>query len=353
LRFQSYEHGGNIYDYNRKLIDFSSNINPLGPPSWIEEIITRVDLSVYPDIRYRKLRSSIAGYLGCSPESVIVGNGITELIFLFVRAFKVKRPLIPSPTFCEYERAVILHGGKPKFLKIREEENFKLNVYEVIEKIPLVDALFLCNPNNPTGGIINKRELSLIVDAAKSLDIPVFVDEAFIEFVMDEKNYTAIDLIEKYDKLFVVRAITKFFALPGLRLGYGIAQATTINRLESYKEPWSVNSIAVEVGSRIFEDKKYIEESKIKVNELRENFMKALSHVNFLKVFPSSTNFILVKLLKDTSSEIKNRLLDRGFLIRDASNFRYLNKKFIRLAVRGEKENVLIVGAIRDILGGG
>lgn len=349
MRDKRYEHGGNIYDYAKELIDFSSNINPLGPPIWVEKIIDKIDLSRYPDVKYRELRESIGRYVNYPMEYILPGNGLAELIFLFVRAYRIKKPLIVSPTFTEYERAVYLNGGKPRFLKLREDDLFKLNIYEVIDRIADVDGIFICNPNNPTGTVLKLDELRMIIETAKLFNIPVFVDEAFIEFIPDERSYSALSLIDRFDNLIVARAITKFFALPGVRLGYIVSQPVITEKLWYYKEPWSVNSIADEIGKRIFEDKGYIKKSKETVTDLREDFISELSKIDEIKVFPSTCNFILVKLKKLNSAIVKTKLLEKGFLIRDASNFRYLNKKFIRLAVRKKEENTKLIEALKQI----
>ncbi len=350
MRDKRYEHGGNIYDYDRGLIDFSSNINPLGPPTWLREIIDKVDLSTYPDIHYRELRESIGRYVNYPMEYIIPGNGLIELIFLFVRAFRIRKPLIVSPTFMEYERAVLLNGGKPRFLRLRDDDSFKVNIYEVMNRIPDVDGIFICNPNNPTGTALRVDELRAIIETAKLFNIPVFVDEAFIEFMLDEKDHSALSLVDNFENLIVARAITKFFALPGIRLGYIVSQPSVIEKLWHYKEPWSVNSIAVEIGKHIFEDKDYIEKSKETISNLREEFIRELSKIDKIEVFPSTCNFILLKLKKLNSAILKTKLIERGFLIRDASTFRYLNKKFIRLAVRKKEENIKLVETLSQIL---
>lgn len=346
-----YEHGGNVYDYQGNVIDFSSNINPFGPPEWIWETIKEVDLSRYPDIRYRRLREAIAEYVGYGKENIIVGNGAAELIHLFVRAFKLKKPLIPAPSFLEYERAVKLNGGEPVYLRLEEEEGFKVNFAKVLSKIEEADGLILGNPNNPTGQGIIREEIGILLKKAELMDIPVLIDEAFIEFMKDYKKYEALPLVKKHDKLFVVRAVTKFFGMPGIRLGYGIGSPSLIQKLEEYKEPWTVNAFAEAVGRWFFKDREYIEKTREYVNAEIEHMLFSLRTIDYLVAFDTKVNFILLKLKAGTVDEVKEKLLKKGILIRDASNFRYLDKRFFRVAVKKREDNLQLIEALRGLFG--
>lgn len=344
-----YEHGGNIYDYEEEIIDFSSNINPLGAPKWIFNIIKKVDLTKYPDIKYRKLKEAISKYVGYSQENIIIGNGATELIHLFVRAFQLKRPLIPSPAFLEYERAYYINGGKPIYFRLEEDYGFKINFLKLLLQMEKADSLIIGNPNNPTGQGITKEEIEVILKKSEALNIPVIIDEAFIEFMKGYKNYEALPLIKRYDKLFVVRAATKFFGMPGLRLGYGIGSPSLIQKLEKYKEPWTVNAFADAVGREIFKDKAYIEKTREYVNKEIEYMLYTLREIDYLVAFDTKVNFILLKLKAGRVKNLKQILLKKGILIRDASNFRYLDKSFFRVAIKRHEDNEKLIQALKEI----
>lgn len=344
-----YEHGGNIYDYEEEIIDFSSNINPLGTPKWIFNIIKKVDLTKYPDIKYRKLKEAISNYVGYSQENIIIGNGATELIHLFVRAFKLKRPLIPSPAFLEYERADYINGGKPIYFRLEEGYGFKINFLKLLLQMEKADSLIIGNPNNPTGQAITKEEIEEILKKSETLNIPVIIDEAFIEFMKGYKNYEALTLIKRYDKLFVVRAATKFFGMPGLRLGYGIGSPSLIQKLEKYKEPWTVNAFADAVGREIFKDEAYIEKTREYVNKEIEYMLYTLREIDYLVAFDTKVNFILLKLKAKKVKGFKQILLKKGILIRDASNFRYLDKSFFRVAIKRREDNEKLIQALKEI----
>jgi len=346
----SYEHGGNIYDYGRNLIDFSSNINPLGVPKCVFNLVNQVDLTKYPDIKYRELKEAIAQYVGCVEENIIVGNGAAELIHLFVRALKVKKPLIPSPSFLEYERAARLNDGAPIYFRLEESNDFELNLVELITKLAYADSLILGNPNNPTGQAIAVDEVEKLIKAADALNIPVMIDEAFIEFMEEHEKYESVLLSENYDNLFVVRAATKFFGMPGLRLGYGIGSPELIRKLESYKEPWTVNAFADLVGREIFKEISYIERSRSYINNEINYMLDALKKVEQLVTFSTKVNFILLKSKFTEVALLKEYLLKSDILIRDASNFRYLNSKFFRVAVKRHEENEKLVRALNNFL---
>ncbi|MBP2071257.1 threonine-phosphate decarboxylase CobD [Thermoanaerobacterium butyriciformans] len=345
-----YEHGGNIYIYDKDVIDFSSNINPLGFPECIKDSIDIVALTKYPDINYTQLKNSISKYTGLKSENIIVGNGASELIYLFVRALSLKRPLIPSPAFLEYERAVTLSGGNPFYYRIPEENGYVIDADEISNRFKEVDSVIIGNPNNPTGKAINRKDVEYIVKEAKKLDLPVMIDEAFIEFICDYEKYQSLDLINYYDNLFVVRAATKFFGLPGLRLGYGFGSEDLIKRLEAYKEPWTVNAFADAVGRRIFDDIKFMENTRKYIKEEIDYLTNELKKIDELVVFHTQVNFMLLKLKNLSVNDLKEELLKRGILIRDASNFRYLDDRYFRVAVKSHRDNVKLVEAAKEVL---
>ncbi|MGB9679158.1 MAG: pyridoxal phosphate-dependent aminotransferase [Thermoanaerobacteraceae bacterium] len=340
---QEYEHGGNIYDYNMTLLDFSSNINPLGAPSGIFEYLKEIDLQKYPDIKYRNLKKSISKYIGSETDNIIVGNGAAELIHLFVRAFNIKKPLIPSPSFLEYERAVRINGGEPIYFKLEEEESFKLNFARLFIQIEEADGLILGNPNNPTGQGIIKEEIGILLKKADILDIPIMIDEAFIEFIKEHKKYEALSFIKNHKKLFIVRAATKFFGLPGLRLGYGIGSIPVIQKLEEYKEPWTVNAFAERIGIELFKNSDFIEKTKEYINKEIEYMLSSLRKIDYLIAFDTKANFILLKLKTGNVVKLKEELLKNGILIRDASNFRYLDSLYFRVAVKSHEDNKKLI----------
>jgi len=343
-------HGGDIYGikrkYHKEVIDFSANINLLGLPSRIKKLLRRnLDTVLhYPDPQAKDLIKAIARYWDIGEENILVGNGSIELIYLLAAAFKPKTALIAAPDFSEYERAMTIVKSRLRFLKLREENNFRFDITQVIAS----DIFIISNPHNPTGNIINNSRDEI----ARMPPKIIVIDEAFMDFVPGEKNSTMISRAVKSKKIFVLRTMTKFFALPGLRCGYLIGHKDAIRMLKKYQAPWSVNSLAQIAAGNLLSDRTYIEKTRHYVGTEREVLFNEFSGIEGLKVFPSKVNFILVKIEKKgiNSHFLSGRLLEKGIMIRDCSNFRNLNNKFIRVAVRKRGENMQLIRALKEIL---
>jgi len=337
-----YKHGGNIYEYDKKLVDFSANINPLGlPPVVKKALLNHIDRVLhYPDPEAKELTGCIARYWGIAKENVLVGNGSAELIYLAANTFKPKTTLIPVPTFSEYERASRSVKTKIQFLKLKEGKDFKFNPH-TCEK---ADMLFICNPNNPTGNLILKGQKRI----GKIANM-IIADEAFMDFLPDQKNHTLIWRAVKEKSIIVIRTLTKFFALPGLRIGYIVAHKDNIKKLKQNKAPWSVNSLAQLAASLILKDKKYITKTYSLISKERDFLFKELNRIEGLRPYPSITNFILIKIEKNhiNSGSLTKRLLKKEILIRNCANFRNLNDKYIRAAVRTREENLKLITALK------
>ena len=341
-----FEHGGNIYEvkrrYKREVIDFSANINPLGLP---KKVKTRLWKNLqyilhYPDIKAESLIKRIAKYWSIKEENILVGNGSVDLLYLLIYTFKPRKVCILFPTFSEYERASRCVEAEVNFLKLQEDKGFKFQGL----KSTNAEVLFLCNPNNPTGNLIFEDR-----DFIEKLPIElVIIDEAFMDFLPDEKKYTLIWKAQK-SKIVVLRTFTKFFALPGLRLGYLVAQKDTIDKLKKKQVPWCVNSFAQLLGASILDEEGYIEKTRQFIERERSFLFTELTKIRELKPYPSVANFLLIKIEKKklTSSLLKRKLIQEGILIRDCSNFRGLNNKFIRIAVRRHTENLKLIEALK------
>lgn len=345
----SFGHGGNIYQmeriYKRKFIDFSANINPLGLPHRIKEAIYEnfEHILHYPDIEAEDVTKKIARYWGVKKENILIGNGSAQLIYLIALAFKPDTTIIPVPTFCEYERAVRAVKSRISFLKLKERNGFRLD----LSRVGNSDMLFLCNPNNPTGNIILDDYRAIQNLPNKS----IVVDEAFMDFLPDEKRHTLIRKAQRDKRIIVLRTFTKFFALPGLRIGYIVAEKDIIARLKQYQPPWSINSLAQLAAVLTLEDRRHAKKSLSLIKEERRFLFSQISKIRKLHPYPSLTNFLLIKIKdkKLTSSFLRKRLISKGILIRDCSNFRGLNNKFIRIAVRLHRENLRLVEALEEV----
>ena len=213
-----------IYGIKKEeIVSFSANVNPLGISFRLrEELSSHIDaITTYPDREYTSLRKCIAAYCGTEYENVIVGNGSTELISLFIQIEHPKKALVIGPTYSEYEREIALGGGTTLYYPLKESDNFKLNVEDFLTHLnESIDLLVICNPNNPTSSSIRRGEMRHILDACKQHDIYVMVDETYVEFADDMEEISAVPLTNYYNNIVILRGTSKFFAAPGLRLGY-------------------------------------------------------------------------------------------------------------------------------------
>lgn len=348
-------HGGNIYKLKREgkeeLLDYSSNINPLGvPEKFKKSVIENFDiLEKYPDPDYVELRENIGKYNYVDIEKIVVGNGATEILFLYMKSLKPKKAFIVAPSFAEYRRALESIDCEIEYFKLDEKENFNLNVEKFIKSIPQCDLVVICNPNNPTGNFITLENIQKINDELKKKNIKLFIDEAFIEFIKGWKKFTAINL--KDSNIFIMRALTKFFAVPGLRLGYGISYDEEIMKvIPKYKEPWSINSFADIAGKTMLWDKEYIEKSETWIEREKEWFYNETLNIEEIKSYRTNTNFILIKLLNKTSNEVREKMIEKGIVVRDASNFVGLNNNFIRLAIKDRENNIKVLQALKEVV---
>lgn len=344
----AFEHGGDIYKIKRRdgkeVIDFSANINPLGLPLKVKKTIKEnIDRVLhYPDPEFYDVTQKIAQYWGIEKDCILLGNGSVELIYLITHAFKPKIATIPIPTFSEYERAARISKARVRYVKLNRD--FELT----LSKIKDSDIIFLCNPNNPTGNLILEGSDELHKLSGKI----IVVDEAFMDFLPDEKDYTLIWKAPKNKRIIVIRTFTKFFAIPGLRVGYIVAHPETVKILKKYQPPWSVNALAQLSAETVLADSRYIENTRSFIEKERKFLMEEILRIDGLLPHPSVTNFILIKIVDKgiTSSQLRERLIQKGILIRNCSNFRGLNRGFIRIAVRCREENVKLIDCLKEIL---
>jgi len=210
----------------------------------------------------------------------------------------------------------------------------------------------LCNPNNPTGQLINKADMLKIIDVAQKRRVFVVVDEVFMDFAEDEKEETLIQEATKRNNLFVIRSLTKFFALPGIRIGYGIGNKRLLEKLKIHKEYWSVNALAQIAGITALKDKEYVKKTKEIISKERKFLYHKLSKINGLRPYSSVTNFIFCRLTTNrvNSTIIRKKLIQKNILIRDCSSFRSLNSKYIRIAIRTHQENPHLINFLSKIL---
>jgi len=345
----NYIHGGNIYKYKKDVIDFSSNINPLGmPDNLINDINDSIENIInYPDPDYIKLRKKIASNYDVNYENIVVGNGGIQLIHNAIEFINGESILIVSPSFVEYEKASKRFNKDVKYYLLLEEKDFELNVDEFLKfDFNDIDNVIICNPNNPTGKYIEKKDIIKIIEYLKEKNINLILDESFMDFLEDDLSL--MDKVNKYENLIIIRSLTKFFAVPGLRLGFLVTSNNELkNKINKYRESWSVNIFANEFGINVFDNIEYILKTKEYIYNENKFLFEKLNETNLFKVYSSNANYIFLKSKFDV--DWKEELLNYNILIRKCDNYIGLNDRFYRVAVKDNASNLKLINSIKKI----
>ncbi|MBR1885272.1 MAG: threonine-phosphate decarboxylase [Schwartzia sp.] len=351
-----FAHGGNVYDAapgGKEWLDFSANINPLGLSTEVRRAIENGigNLVHYPDPAARELKQAIAGRYGIPRENIVLGNGGAELFYVYFHAARPKRVLLPIPSFSEYERAAISAGAEIAYVALREEADFCIDECALSAQLAMGDCLILGTPNNPTGQMVKAAALQRIVAEAGHKGANVVVDESFMDFRSDAEDYTVRALVASYDNLLVVQSLTKFFAIPGLRLGFAVAPKNMTDKLEAAKDPWNTNLLAQAAGVAALRDRAYQERTLQWLWKEREFLFQSLSALEDIKAYPPTVNFILLRLSPSwgSASAFCERMRAEGILLRNCSNYPGLDDTFVRVAVRNREDNERLLRAFRHM----
>jgi threonine-phosphate decarboxylase len=364
-------HGGNIWAASRatgipeeEILDFSASINPLGVPKKAADALkAAIDrLCHYPEPYSESLSEHLGHLFGVDVDSIICGNGSAELIYLLPRALKPARVIILEPTFSEYERACRIAGTSKKLgYRLKRENNFDVSPETFAEKI--IEACgsggkahrraggstgpgamaFLCNPNNPTGRLVARNDVLAIAETARQRGCYLVVDEAFLDFCPGE---SVLAEVKGNPFLIVVRSMTKFYALSGLRIGYALMHPSVARLVRPYKEPWTVNVLAQKAAIEVTKDVSFQKASLAAMAE-EKSFLEGELRKLRIEFVPSRANYYLLRL--DRALEVKAALQERGILVRDCSNFVGLGPGFLRIAVRSRRENEILMAEMEKI----
>ncbi len=338
-----------------QIISFSSNVNPLGiSPELKKDLIQRIDaIAAYPDRDYTSLRTHIGQYLNVNKDFILPGNGATELISIVFQVIQPKKSLILGPTYSEYEREVQLGGGKASYFSLKEEDNFLLQISTLKEQLAQnYQLLVICNPNNPTSTALTAGQMTEILTVCQEKNIYVLVDETYVEFVEDVKNITSVHLCEQFPNLIVLRGTSKFFATPGLRLGYAVTSNQQIlDTIRFQVNPWSINSLAAIAGETMFFDNPYIEKTRRLIAAERKRMTEAVRKLPGLTVFEPMANFLLVKInAPDWNADMLfEKAIRQGMMIRNCASFPYLNNQFFRFCFLLPEDNNRLLSCIRTL----
>lgn len=341
---QTQIHGGDIYSRTYQY-DFSTNINPFGMPEKVKlAAMEGIESSVhYPDVQCRKLREAIAKKEQIPKEWILCGNGAAELIFSIAAAKNPKKALLVSPGFAEYEQALGTIPCEIVYHELFREQGFLLgeDYLECLEED--IDLIFLCNPNNPTGLLIEPSLLERILEKCRKKDIFVVLDECFLEFVSDELQNPQKKRLKENPSLFILKAFTKMYGMPGLRLGYGLCSDTVLlQKMKERTQPWNVSIPAQFAGTAACEEVGFAEKTREYIEKERCYLSEELQKLGF-RVYSSAANYLFFEGPK----ELYEVCEEEGVLLRDCSNYRSLSQGDYRIAVRQHKENEALIRILK------
>lgn len=348
-------HGGDIYTAKVKH-DFSVNVNPFPLPLkfLFKYVLSFASLRKYPDQDSRELIDCISKEYNISPDKIIAGNGASEIIFSAVRAVMPKTAILISPCFTGYSHALDSTGSKIIHFALEEKDGFAFTDGKISEFKDMVsrekpEMLFLCNPNNPNGKLYSKKILIDLLECCKKSGTFVLLDECFMDLTGKAKDFSLMEKLNDYENLLIVNALTKTFAVPGLRLGYAFcSSAEMLSKIKVQFPEWNVSAIAQKLGAELFRYKKCISKSAVKLSAERDFLSKELCKIGF-KTYPSDSNFILFRSEKENG--LKEKLLKKQILIRDCSDYQNLGSGYYRIAVKQHKENKKLLSLIRKVMG--
>lgn len=353
------KHGANLFELSKKynfniedIKDFSSNINPLGPSKKALEKLSEnlMLITTYPDPEYIDLKNSISKYVKANTDNIFLGSGTTQLFREYIALVNPSNSLLLSPCYSEYENELNKLQGNIHYYRLKEENEFKINVSEIIDYIneKSIELFIFANPNNPTGTILSKDEIETIL---KNTSTKILVDETYVEFT-DTNMYSSVKLTEKYKNLFAARGVSKFFASPGIRLGYGITSDENIKeQFNKNSMLWNITILSDIMGTAMFKDRKYQEEVYKYIKSQREYMISELSKIKEIKVFKSEGNFVLCKILNDNTAEnLRNSLIKDAIVIRDCASFKGLSEKYFRFCILDEEDNKKLIEKIKEYI---
>ena len=346
-----FKHGGNIHYFADKfnlslsdIIDASASIVPFSIPDFLKDElciqIKNESFRYYPERDLNKLKETIASFHNIDPSRIMPGNGASEIItWVGCEAAKYKVNCLPVPGFVDYERALNCWQAKYSFEEL-PKNNFK-NIKQPFPVRPKCDVLWLTNPHNPTGQLWERKSIEKLIDSYKL----VICDEAFLSLTPNGENESLIPLTKKFNNLIIIRSLTKLFSIPGLRLGYMISSSTICQKLNYLRDPWPVNSIAIQAGIKLLrskeEYKKWIMKIHKWINTEKEWLNNELKKISQIKVHESSTNFFLIESQHSLIESI-NYLSRKKILIRECSSFRFLDDKWARISLQTHEKNQII-----------
>lgn len=350
-------HGGRVYDFAadldiaiEQLMDFSANINPWGPPPQVWKAIARAfgGIRRYPDSRHTLVKAALADYLDVEPKQIICGNGATEILELAMRVLRPKRTVVIAPAFGEYAAIARRYGSEVMSIPlvggvIRHDLSvpFEVPLSAIDQHVREGDMVVLNSPHNPTGVAWPRKLWQAAVSQWNDRGAYTLLDESFIDFLSQADDYTALPLVSRSTRVVVVRSSTKMYALPGLRFGFGISSPELIGRMESDRDPWSVNHLAQEAVRVSYSDQQYREKTWAWLGREQRYISDSWGTLPCVDLYPPSVNFFLVRFSSaDLAARVDQQLRQKGMIIRNCANFEGLGARYRRIAIRRHRDNM-------------
>ena len=337
------------------IVNFAGNVYPLGVPDSVNEAVaTHADLfSSYPDREYLSLRNVLSNYCDVPADYILPGNGSSELISLLIQERAPKHTLILGPTYSEYSRELSFSGSTQEYYHLQEERNFFLEVDDLCKTLEKgYDFLIICNPNNPTSSAIMQEDLRKLIAFCSGKNIFVMIDETYVEFAPDINAVTAVPLTREFTNLMVLRGVSKIYAAPGMRLGYGITgNREFLARMREKQTPWSLNSLGAFAGKKMLLDHDYFRRARELILGERDRMETELKNLPIFKVYPAYANFILLKIQKEglTSADVFEACINKGLMIRDCSSFQCLDGEFVRFCIMMPEDNTRLLDILKQL----
>lgn len=348
-----YQHGGDIYTAGtaaggRAFVDYSANINPLGLPAGVRRAVRNAlgRCVNYPDPFCRQLTAAAADFLGVRPEYIFFGNGAADVLFRLALALKPERALLLAPTFADYEKALRSVGCEISYFRLKPEQDFCVDG-SILEQITDdVDIVVICNPNNPTGQLCSRGLLEAVLEKCRSCGARLLTDECFMDFVDADKAYSLRDLLDRCRNLIILKAFTKTFAIPGVRLGYCLSGDEKLHvRLHECGQDWSVSVLAQEAGIAALKETEYLKRSFALIARERAYLKRELKKLG-AEVYGSEANYIFFRLKEPAG--LTELLRSRGYLIRSCANYHNLDSSYYRIAVKTRSLNRGLIKALKE-----
>ncbi|MHC1758816.1 MAG: threonine-phosphate decarboxylase CobD [Negativicutes bacterium] len=357
------KHGGNVYEAVRNrggnfadFLDYSANINPMGlSPQVRAALVKGLDsVMAYPDPDAVALKQTISDTYRVPVEWIETGNGAVEIIYLLCRLLSPHRVMLPSPTFSEYAAAAQAADTACTTIPLDKDCGFIPSIPALSQRLQANDLLFFCNPNNPTGAVLTRRQLEPLIEKAAAVGAHIVFDESFTDFRLTSEAESCRTLIARYPSVIVLHSLTKFLAVPGLRLGFLLARPETVKRMKRLRDPWNVNVLAQIAGVAGLADTEYRRETVTLIDQEKEKMRLGLQAIPGMRVFPPAVNFVLADLGESgwDAEKLQEALMEHRILIRNCANFDGLSNQYMRVAVKGADANQRFIRILNKIFNG-